>query len=66
MTWYNLSSKDPDYPLLGPWNLESTGTGVTTWVRNPYYWKVDAAGNQLPYIDRQRIEMVADIPGGDA
>ena len=23
--------------------------------RNPYYWKVDLAGNQLPYIDRQNL-----------
>ena len=22
------------------------------YVRNPYYWKVDVAGNQLPYIDK--------------
>ena len=21
------------------------------WVRNPYFWRVDTAGNQLPYID---------------
>ncbi|GFZ78721.1 ABC transporter substrate-binding protein [Nesterenkonia alkaliphila] len=27
------------------------GTRVTA-VRNPYYWKVDEEGNQLPYIDR--------------
>ena len=28
--------------------------------RNPYYWKVDAEGNQLPYFDRAEIEMVED------
>ena len=28
--------------------------------RNPYYWKVDSAGNQLPYIDRMRFQMLAD------
>ena len=21
------------------------------WERKPYYWKVDAANNQLPYLD---------------
>ena len=28
--------------------------------RNPYYWKVDTAGNQLPYIDKMRFQMLAD------
>ena len=27
-------------------------------VRNPYYWKVDTDGNQLPYIDRVAHEVV--------
>ncbi|MCY3834482.1 MAG: ABC transporter substrate-binding protein, partial [Chloroflexi bacterium] len=30
--------------------------------RNPYYWKVDTEGNQLPYIDRLDVE----IPQGSA
>jgi len=29
-------------------------------VRNPYYWKVDPQGNQLPYLDRIVYQMVAD------
>eukprot|EP01037_Dinobryon_pediforme_P004269 gene4269-4319_t len=29
-------------------------------VRNPYYWKVDTAGNQLPYLDRIVFQLVAD------
>ena len=28
--------------------------------RNPYYWKVDPAGNQLPYIDRMRFQILSD------
>lgn len=28
--------------------------------RNPYYWKVDTAGNQLPYIDRVAHTLVSD------
>lgn len=28
--------------------------------RNPYYFKVDTAGNQLPYLDRVVYQMVAD------
>lgn len=43
-----------DLPTIGPWILEQpigTGTQLVV-VRNPYYWKVDTEGNQLPYIDR--------------
>nr|WP_307952776.1 ABC transporter substrate-binding protein [Sinorhizobium medicae] len=28
--------------------------------RNPYYWKVDTEGNQLPYLDRIVYQMVSD------
>ena len=40
-------------PTLGAWIRASGGVDepVERWVRNPYYWKVDIAGNQLPYID---------------
>jgi peptide/nickel transport system substrate-binding protein len=29
-------------------------------MRNPYYWKVDTEGNQLPYIDYIDIKMIPD------
>ena len=29
-------------------------------VRNPYYWKVDPEGNQLPYFDRAEVTVVED------
>jgi len=29
--------------------------------RNPYYWKTDPEGNQLPYLDRQLFEIVTDM-----
>src|ERR1700730_18849784 len=44
-----------------------TSWRVTSWkagdraiiaTRNPYYWKVDPQGNQLPYIDDLRVELV--------
>ena len=28
--------------------------------RNPYYWAVDTAGNQLPYIDRIVMTLAED------
>jgi peptide/nickel transport system substrate-binding protein len=47
-------SRDTAYPTMFPWiYTEPMGTG-TQFVaeRNPYYYWVDAEGNQLPYIDR--------------
>lgn len=38
-------------PCLNPWIMESASDTLVTWVRNPYYWKVDQWGNQLPYLD---------------
>ena len=29
--------------------------------RNPYYWKVDSEGNQLPYVDGCTVEYVANL-----
>ncbi|MBX2998488.1 MAG: ABC transporter substrate-binding protein [Caldilineaceae bacterium] len=31
-----------------------------TYERNPYYWKVDPEGNQLPYVDTVIINIIAD------
>ncbi|MBZ0281481.1 MAG: ABC transporter substrate-binding protein [Anaerolineae bacterium] len=49
-----IISRDVNYPTMFPWiYTQPMGTG-TQFVaeRNPYYYWVDAAGNQLPYIDR--------------
>jgi peptide/nickel transport system substrate-binding protein len=44
---------NPDCPVMTGWSLESHAKGQNSvWVRNPYYWCTDKAGNQLPYIDR--------------
>jgi peptide/nickel transport system substrate-binding protein len=43
---------NPELPTVGPWQLISYQEGVVSRAeRNPYYWKVDTEGNQLPYID---------------
>ncbi|WP_448203993.1 ABC transporter substrate-binding protein [Azospirillum sp. sgz302134] len=45
-------------PTLDPWVLERREPGDPpryVALRNPYYWKVDRAGNQLPYIDRVEV-----------
>jgi len=39
--------------------VDNPTEGLYIWDRNPYYWKVDLAGNQLPYIDHLRIDYAA-------
>jgi peptide/nickel transport system substrate-binding protein len=52
--------ENPDHPTIFAWHVESYTPGERTiMVRNPYYWKVDPEGNQLPYIDRLDV---AEIP----
>ena len=51
-----------DRPAMTPWRVTEWGAGATELVaeRNPYYWKVDVEGNQLPYIDRLHFTLVED------
>ncbi|WP_420346321.1 ABC transporter substrate-binding protein [Pelagibius sp.] len=56
-TWLN-----PDKPTLNAWMVTlpyGDGNQVVA-ERNPYYWKVDPEGQQLPYIDRVVFEIVQD------
>ncbi len=39
-------------PVLLPWVMTEYTEERTTFERNPYYWHVDAQGQQLPYIDK--------------
>jgi peptide/nickel transport system substrate-binding protein len=49
------------YPCLHAWCPETVISGErTVLARNPYYWKVDTAGNQLPYIDYIEVELLPD------
>ena len=44
---------DPDLPSLEPWVLKTRPPAERlVFERNPYYYRVDGAGHQLPYIDR--------------
>jgi peptide/nickel transport system substrate-binding protein len=46
---------------LQAWIMEEFVPGeIIRYVRNPYYFKVDPAGNQLPYFDRAEIQLVED------
>ncbi|WP_020579276.1 ABC transporter substrate-binding protein [Actinopolymorpha alba] len=48
------SYMNPECPTVYPWRtVTALGDGPTAVVeRNPYYWKVDPEGRQLPYLDR--------------
>ena len=49
-------------PAMTPWRITEWETGADhmTATRNPYYWKVDVEGNQLPYIDEVYFYLVED------
>ncbi|MEZ4707329.1 MAG: ABC transporter substrate-binding protein [Caldilineaceae bacterium] len=62
---YNTGSRlhYPDMPTFDPWMLVEYQSGQrAVFERNPYYWKVDTAGNQLPYIDRMEVEITEGNP----
>ncbi len=56
MAWeYN-----PERPGMTPWTITQWNEGDDHMIasRNPYYWKVDVEGNQLPYIDEVYFYLV--------
>ncbi len=61
-TPYNALWQNKDLPTLIGWMITAPFTGTTRVVadRNPYYFKVDPAGNQLPYIDRYTADLTQD------
>ncbi|GAB2565097.1 ABC transporter substrate-binding protein [Gracilibacillus alcaliphilus] len=52
--------KSQGFPVLNPWMTKEISDTYYLFERNPYYFKVDAAGNQLPYIDEVRSNIVQD------
>jgi len=56
-SWYGPPGIEK-YPVYCAWHIvEQPQPGALyLWERNPYYWKVDLAGNQLPYIDNLRMD----------
>ena len=50
---------NPNLPSLEPWVLKTKPPSERfIFERNPYYYRVDEAGNQLPYIDRVIMSIV--------
>ncbi len=56
---------NPERPVMTAWQITSYEPGTTLMIatRNPYYWKVDPEGNQLPYIDEVYFHLVEDTTG---
>jgi peptide/nickel transport system substrate-binding protein len=42
---------NPEMPLCYAWVPDDIGLETSIYTRNPYYWKTDTDGNQLPYIN---------------
>jgi len=67
-TWLNLLKfkidwqKNTELPVLAPWHTISAIT-ESTWVmeRNPFFYEVDTAGNQLPYIDKIVLSLAENL-----
>lgn len=60
----------PGIPTLNPFVLSTEAGKSDTngeyyeFVRNPYYWKVDQEGNQLPYTDKIEYTKLSDESQG--
>ena len=48
------------FPQLSPWLVSELSESGTFMERNPYYWKVDTEGKQLPYLDRLVAQVFGD------
>ncbi|GHA35704.1 peptide ABC transporter substrate-binding protein [Devosia pacifica] len=49
---YGMPFDNPDMPTLLPYRLaQAMNLNILVAERNPYYWKVDPDGRQLPYIN---------------
>jgi peptide/nickel transport system substrate-binding protein len=56
-----FESSNPDLPTLQPWKVVTAGPANRfVFERNPFYHRVDTAGQQLPYLDR----VVLDVASG--
>jgi peptide/nickel transport system substrate-binding protein len=61
VNWELTNSKSIGFPVLYPWMFVKKTETTATFERNPYYFKIDAQGNQLPYIDGIQSTLVQDI-----
>jgi peptide/nickel transport system substrate-binding protein len=57
----NMGRNDnPKLPTLDPWVLRTKPPAQRfVFTRNPYYYRVDQAGHQLPYLDQVIVDVAA-------
>lgn len=59
--WNTRANTNPDLPVLYTWVYNTDPQELQQRaIRNPYYWKVDTEGNQLPYIDGMSWPLTAE------
>lgn len=58
---WNYGVMQADIPVVGPWRPIANDSQRQNYERNPYFWKVDTDGNQLPYIDKSVVEYAANL-----
>jgi peptide/nickel transport system substrate-binding protein len=60
---WNFQWENPDLPTLMAWTCKQpvSSEDYALFERNPYYFKVDEEGSQLPYIDTVRYNIIADV-----
>ena len=61
---FSVAWSNVDLPTLKPWiAIEPLNDAATQAVfeRNPYYFKVDEEGSQLPYLDRVQYDVISDV-----
>jgi peptide/nickel transport system substrate-binding protein len=58
---YSLSEDPKGIVTAGAFTIESSAPGERVTLKsNPFYWKKDSAGTQLPYLDTLTLEVVGD------
>jgi peptide/nickel transport system substrate-binding protein len=58
---WGIGTPPGDIVGLGPFVLADYAPGQRmAFTRNPHYWRKDASGQQLPYLDRITIEIIPD------
>jgi peptide/nickel transport system substrate-binding protein len=54
------ANDNPDLPTLNPWMLATQPPAQRfVFARNPYYYRIDEKGQQLPYLDRIILTVAA-------
>ncbi len=60
--WDATNDRCIGYPTVNPWiSVASDSPSTKIFERNPYYYKVDTEGKQLPYIDKIISQQVEDV-----